>query len=138
MKEVGGKMPATMNPGAAKGKNASTPLIRKRFVKLDTAATDGETVKACDTNGELAYGVSLFSVSNAEINRGKGASVIIEGRAILEASEAIAVGQLVSTTNDGRAQVATTGEYIIGVCDEPATGAGKECSVHLERSGAKA
>jgi hypothetical protein len=131
-------MPATMNPGAAKGKNTSTPLTRKRFVKLDRTATDGETVKACDTAGELAYGVSLFSVSNAEISRGKGASVIIEGRAILEAAEAIVVGDPVSTTNDGRAQVANAGDYILGMCDEPASGAGKECSVHLERAGAKA
>lgn len=131
-------MPATMNPGAAKGKNTSTPLTRKRFVKMDSAATDGETVKAVDTAGEIAYGVSLFSVSAAEINRGKGASVIIEGRAIVEASAAIAVGQLVSTTNDGRAKVAASGDYILGMCDEPAAGAGNECSVHLEISGAKA
>jgi hypothetical protein len=131
-------MPATMNPGAAKGKNTSTPLTRKRFVKLDTAATDGETVKACDTAGELAFGVALFSVSNAEINRGKGASVITEGRAILESASAIAVGQLVSTDNIGRAKVAGAGEYILGVCDEPSTGTGNECSVHLERAGAKA
>lgn len=131
-------MPATMNPGAAKGKNTSTPLTRKRFVKLDAAATDGETVKACDTGGEIAFGVSLFSVSNAEINRGKGASVITEGRAILEASEAIAVGDLVSTTNDGRAQVANSGDFILGMCDEPAAAAGNECSVHLEIAGAKA
>lgn len=131
-------MPATMNPGEAKGKNTSTPLTRKRFVKLDTTADDGETVRACDTSGEKAYGVSLFSVSNAEINRGKGASVIIEGRAILEAAEAIAVGDLVSTDNVGRAQVANSGDFILGMCDEPAAQAGNECSVHLENAGAKA
>lgn len=131
-------MPATMNIGAAKGKNTSTPLTKKRFCKLDTAATDGETVKACDTAGELAFGVTLFSVSSAEINRGKGASVITEGRAILEAAGAINNGQLVSTDNIGRARVAQAGDYILGMCDEPAAGAGNECSVRLEIAGAKA
>lgn len=131
-------MPATMNIGAAKGKNTSTPLTKKRFVKLDSAASDGETVMAVDTAGELAYGVTLFSVSAAEISRGKGASVITEGRAILEAAEAIAVGDLVSADNLGRAQVANTGDYIMGMCDEPAAALGNECSVRLEIAGAKA
>jgi Uncharacterized conserved protein (DUF2190) len=131
-------MPATMNIGAAKGKNASGPITKKRFVKLDTAATDGETVKQVDTAGELAYGVALFSVSNAEINRGKGCSVITEGRAVMEASEAIPVGSLVGTESDGRARVADSGDYIMGICDEPAAATGNECSVRLEVAGAKA
>lgn len=131
-------MPATFNPDQAKGKNASTPIIKKRFVKLDTAAADGETVKACDTAGELAYGVAMFSVSASEISRGKGASVITEGRAVVEASAALAVGTPVSTTNDGRAKAAASGEYILGKIDEPASGAGNECSVALWQGGAKA
>lgn len=131
-------MPATMNPGAAKGKNAGGAITKKRFVKLDTTATDGETVVQCDTNGEGAFGVALFSVSTDEIARGKGASVITEGRAILEASEAIAVNDPISTTNDGRAQIAATGEQILGYCDEPAAGVGNECSVRLDRAGVAA
>jgi predicted RecA/RadA family phage recombinase len=127
-----------MNIGAAKGKNASGAITKKRFVKLDTAATDGESVLMCDTSGELAYGVALFSVSNAEINRGKGCSVVTEGRMILEAAEAIAVGDLVSTDDIGRAQVANSGDFIVGMCDEPATAIGNECSVRLEIAGAKA
>lgn len=131
-------MPATMNPGQAKGKNASGAITKHRFVKLDTAAADGETVKQCDTAGEGAFGVALFSVSAGEILRGKGASVITEGRMILEASEAIAVGAAVSTTNDGRAQNANTGDQILGYCDEPAAGAGNQCSVFLDRAGVSA
>ena len=129
-------MPATMNPGAAKGRNASGPITKHRFVKVDTAATDGETVMQCDTAGELAYGASMFSVSASEITKGKGASVIIEGRAILEASEALAVGDKVSTAADGRAAVAAAGDNVLGVIDEPAAGAGDQCSVHLWAAGA--
>lgn len=129
-------MPTTMNIGAAKGKNASGALTKKRFVKLDTAATDGETVKQCDAAGELAYGVSLFSVSADEITRGKGASVITEGRAIVEASEVLAVGDLVATTNDGRAAVAATGNVVLGSVDEPAAAIGNDCTVHLWAGGA--
>lgn len=124
-------MAATKNFLMAKGKNASAAVTKKRFVKLDSAATDGETVKQCDTAGEAAFGVSEFDVSTAEIAKGKGVTCHTEGRAILEASEAIAVGQAVATTNDGRAKVATSGNYILGVCDEPASGAGNECSVML-------
>lgn len=121
-----------MNIGAAKGKNASGPITKHRFVKLDTAAADGETAKQCDTLGELAFGVSLFSVSASEITKGKGVSVITDGRAIVEASAAIPVMSLVSTAADGRAKVAAAGEYIIGICDEPAAGAGNQCTVDLD------
>lgn len=131
-------MPATMNPGQAKGKNAGGAITKKRFVKLDTTAADGETVVQCSVAGEGAFGVSLFSVSTDEIARGKGASVITEGRAILESAEAIAVGSPVSTTNDGRAQNANTGDQILGYCDEPSAATGNECSVFLDRAGVSA
>lgn len=129
-------MPATFNPAEAKGKNASGPITKQRFVKLDAAATDGETVKQCDTAGELAYGVSMFSVSASEITKGKGASVITAGRAIVEASAALAVGAKVATTNDGRAATAVAGNNVLGTIDEPAAGAGDECTVHLWAAGA--
>jgi len=129
-------VPTTFNPDQAKGKNASSAINRRRFVKLDTAASDGETVKQCDTAGEMAYGVSMFSVSLAEITRGKGASVITEGRAIVEASAALAVGTRVATTNDGRAKAAASGDAVLGSIDEPASGAGNDCTVALWHGGA--
>jgi hypothetical protein len=128
-------VPTTFNPVAAKGKNASGPIVKRRFVKLDSAASDGETVKQCDTGGELAFGVSMFSVSASEITKGKGASVITEGRAIVEASEALAVGDPVATAADGRAAVAVSGDTVLGSIDEPATAEGNECTVHLWASG---
>ena len=132
-------MPATSNFVLAKGKNTSTALTKKRFVKLDTAATDGETVKACDTAGEGAFGVSLFSVSAAEITKDKGASVQVEGIAVVEAAAALAVGVLVTTDNVGRAAVAASGNYILGKVVEPAGAPGNEAAVLLSvASAAKA
>lgn len=128
-------MPATSNYVLNKGRRANAALTKKRFVKLTVAA---DAVDPCNTAGELAYGVAVFSVSAAEITKGKLASVQTEGRAIVEASAAINRGQLVATTNVGKAKVAATGEYILGICDEPATADTTECSVLLTNSGAKA
>lgn len=130
-------MPASQNFVLAKGKNAAAAITKKRFVKLDTTATDGETVKPCDAAGELAYGVALFSVSAAELLKDKGCSVMVEGRAIVEASVALAVGAPVATTNDGRAKAPATGDYVLGFVDEPASGAASECSVVLSGVGHK-
>lgn len=126
--------PASSNFINAKGRNAGGTITKKRFVKMDRTATDGETVVQCDHDGESAYGVSLYSVSSAEILRGKGVSVLTEGRAVVEAAGAIAVDDPVSTSANGRAQVAQTGDIILGRCDEPASTAGHECSVSLSTS----
>jgi hypothetical protein len=124
-------MPASQNFVLAKGKNASAAITKKRFVKLDTTDASGETVKQCDTLGEGAFGVSLFSVSSTEIPRGKGVSCFTEGRAIVEAATALAVGVEVTTDASGRAIAAGTGHRVLGVVDEPSGGTGQECSVAL-------
>lgn len=130
-------MPATQNVLLAKGKNASALIVKKRFVKLDTAASDGETVKQCDTLGEHPYGVALYGVSVAEIAKGKGASVLTEGRAIVEAAEALAVGTMVTTDANGKAKTAATGHWCAGMVDEPSTADATECSVDLSKGGHK-
>ena len=123
--------PASSNFINAKGRNAGGAITKKRFVKMDRTADDGETVVQCSADGESAYGVSLYSVTTDEIDRGKGVSVLTEGRAIVEASEAIEVDDPVATTANGRAKVADAGDVILGSCDEPASTAGHECSVAL-------
>lgn len=123
-------MPASQNFGMAKGRDAGGAITRKRFVKMSA----DQTVVQCTVAGERAYGVSLFSVTVGEIAKGKGASILTDGRCIVEASEAITVGTPVATAADGRAKIATTGNQILGYCDEPASGAGAECSV--DRTGA--
>lgn len=128
-------MPATQNVVLAKGKNASAAITKKRFVKLDSGATDGETVKMCDTQGEDAYGVALFSVSAAEILKGKGCSVLVDGIAIVEASAALAVGTAVTTGATGKAEAAASADYVIGVVVEPSGADTNECSVLLTHAG---
>lgn len=123
-------MPATQNIEAAKGYDLSSALTKKRFVKR-VSGTDPLEVEQCDTQGERASGVSMFSVSDSEILRGKGASIIESGIAILEASATVNSGDLVTTDVDGRAMVATTGDVVLGECREPAAAATNECSVRL-------
>ena len=131
-------MPASMNIDQAKGKNANGSITKKRFVKLDTTDSTGETVKQCDTQGEVAFGVSLFSVSSAEVLRGKGASVITDGRAIVEAGAQVAIGAAVMADATGRAITATSGNFILGYCDENAGGAaGDELGIALTLAGSK-
>lgn len=128
-------MPATSNYVVNKGKNASGAITKKRFVKLDTAAADGETVKMCDAQGEDAFGVAVFSVSTLEIAKGKGATVSIEGIAIVEASAALAVGTAVTTGATGKAEAALSGDYVIGTIVEPSTADTYECAVQLTHAG---
>jgi len=132
-------MPATFNHGLVKGRNASGPITKKRFVVRDTTATDGETVnQASSATGDSLAGVSIFSVSLAEISHGKGCSVVMSGRAVVTASEALASGDVVTSDADGKAAIAATGDWIGGVVDEPAAGAGDDCSIVIACDGSKA
>ena len=132
-------MPATFNHGLVKGRNASGPITKKRFVVRDTAATDGETVKqASSATGDALAGISIFSVSLAEINHGKGCSVVMSGRAIVTAAAALAVGDVVTSDANGMAAVAVAGDWVGGVVDEPAAGAGDDCSIVIACDGSKA
>lgn len=123
-------MPASGNYVLNKGKAAGGAIAKKRFVKLDTS--EPETVVQCDSQGEHAYGVSMFTVTTDEIDLGKGCTVQVEGRAVVECgTTGLEVGQFVTTTSDGRAMVATTGDIILGVCDQRGDQVGDECSVLL-------
>lgn len=134
-------MPATFNDGLAKGRNASGAITKKRFVVRDGAATDGETVKQATGGavaGEPLAGVSKFSVSLSEIDHGKGCSVIMSGRAIVTAAEQLDVGDVVTSDANGQATVASAGDWIGGVVDEPAAGAGDDCTIVVDCDGSKA
>lgn len=127
-------MPATQNHGLTKGYDTSSAIVKNRFVKTVSTGTDVDDaleVEMCDAQGEKAVGVSVFSVSDSEILRGKGVTVVMSGIAVLEASEAIAAGDPVTTGADGRAENANSGDYILGECREPAGAEGNECSVIL-------
>jgi hypothetical protein len=119
--------PATQNVVLSKGYDAAAAITKKRFVKI----TGEQQVSQCSVAGENAIGVAIFSVSTAEIAKGKGASVIEEGRAIVEAGVALVVGNKVATDNQGRAVVAVATNHVLGVVEKGASGAGSECTVHL-------
>lgn len=125
-------MATTQNKVMAKGYDAGGPITHKRFVKFDSA---GKLVQ-CDTDGEASYGVSIYSVSNAEIALGKGVSALTDGRAIVTAAAAINAGQYVKTDATGKADVAASGDIVLGMCDLAAAGAGNDCTVDLSKGGA--
>lgn len=85
-------------------------------------------------------GVSLFAVSLAEIDKGKHASVLTIGRAIVEAgNNTPTIGGPATTDASGRAIAAASGNFILGYFDEVPDGvdAGYEVSVALTNAGAK-
>lgn len=125
-------MPTAENHVLAKGYDAGGPITHKRFIKFDA---NGNLVQ-CDTDGEKAYGVSKFSVSNAEIALGKGVSALTQGRATVMAAEAINAGDPVATDATGKAVVADSGDFVLGMCDLAAAGANDECTVDLSKTSA--
>lgn len=124
-------MPATQNVVLSKGYDAGGAITKKRFVKI----SGEQQVVQCSVAGEAALGVSLFSVSAAEILKGKGASVLEMGRAIVEAGAAITVGAKIATDNQGRAITAVSTNNVLGICEKGASGAGNECTVRLTSIG---
>jgi len=123
---------ATRNYLQDKGYDAAGALTKFRAVKL----TAEETVNVVTAVTDVIAGIVQFDVSAAEILKGKGAVVAIEGDSEMEASEAIAAGQLVEITANGRAAVGGgQGARVIGHCVEPAGAAGERIRVHLNLPG---
>lgn len=126
---------ASQNIVLSKGAIAGAAVNKKRFCKL----TDTQVAIECDTSGEKAYGVARYSVSDAEIDKGKHLSLVIQGRAIVEAGDGTPViGGPCMTDNQGRAVAATgSGKHILGTFDEVPDGvaAGYEVSVNLSLAG---
>jgi hypothetical protein len=110
-----------------KGYDAAVALTKGRAVKFSAV----ETVTPVTAASDLVVGIAQFSVSAGEINLGKGAIVRRMGASVMEASEAIAVGDEVAISANGRAQVANATERVIGICDEAAGGAGEYVRVTL-------
>jgi predicted RecA/RadA family phage recombinase len=123
-------MPASQNFVLAKGYPAAAAITKKRAVKFVGDGT--QSVTPITAVGDIPCGVAMFSVSSTEITKGKKASIMTKGRAVMEAAGAINEGQLVYLASDGRATTTATSATRIGVCDEPAAGAGSECSVSLD------
>lgn len=110
-----------------KGYNAAAALTAYRAVKFTAA----ETVGPVTADTDIVAGVVQHAVSAAEILKGKGASIAVEGDTLMEAAGAITIGALVTINGSGQAVAGTAGDRIIGHCVEPAVGAGDYARVHL-------
>lgn len=117
----------------ARGFDADAAITKNRAVKLTTDETEVTPITGVT---DIAVGIAEFDCSAADILKGKGVSVIMMGIAVMEASEAITAGQLVSCTANGRAQVAASAERLVGLCvGNPAGGSGEQISVLLSLPG---
>jgi hypothetical protein len=126
-------VPAFQNVDNAKGYDAAVALTKKRAVKFD--GTDTFAVTPVTAATDVWAGVAMFSVSAAEILKGKGASVLVEGIAIMEAHEAISEGDIIAAFTDGTAQIAGSGDRACGVARSSCGSAGDEVAVQLDLPG---
>lgn len=122
---------ATRNYVQDKGYTAAVALVKYRAVKFSAA----ETVTPVTATTDPVAGIVQHDVTTAELALGKGASIAVMGASLMEASEAITIGTLVSVSANGRAAVASTTERQIGHCVEAALGAGEFCRVQLDLPG---
>ena len=115
-----------------KGYDAAAQILKYRAVKFSAAQTVTPITGATDK----VAGVEQFGALTAEIAKGKGASIRMAGITEMEASEAIAVGDLVAITTDGRARIAIATSRQIGLCvGHPSGVAGDRVSVLLALPG---
>lgn len=115
-----------------KGFNAAAALTKFRAVKSDG---NPEAVTPVTAVTDVVLGIVQHDVTAGEITKGKGASVRMEGISLMEASEAINEGQLISMVTDGRGAVAAATERVIGVALSPAAAAGDYFSIKLDLPG---
>jgi hypothetical protein len=113
--------------GIRPGLNSTGSTIPKyRLVKKSTAAVDAVT-PAVD-NASPIYAATMEAILD-----GKTGDCQVEGRAIVEASAAIAIGAKITAAAGGKAVTATTAAYIIGVAASAATGNGDLLEVDIDR-----
>jgi len=113
-----------------KGYPAAAAITKKKAVKF--TGDGSQSVTPITAVGDIVCGVAQFSVSATEITKGKKATVITNGRAVMTGALAISEGAVVYIDNTGQATTVATSATRIGICDEPCAGAGLDCSVSLD------
>lgn len=121
-------MPATGNFVLDKGFDAESALTKFRAVKAGATA---EGVTAITVAGEDGIGVEQFGVPTADLTRGKGASVRVEGITEWEAGAAIAREADVTVDSVGRCVTAVSTNRIWGKARQATGAAGNRISVQL-------
>jgi hypothetical protein len=113
--------------GIRAGLNATGSTIPKyRLVKKSTAAVDA-VAPAVDA------AAPLYAVTMEAILDGKTGDCQVEGRAIVEASAAIAIGAKITAAAAGKAVTAGAAAYIIGVAASAAAANGDLIEVDIDR-----
>jgi len=123
---------ATSNQVLSKGFIAAVALTKGRAVKY---SGNPEEVTPVTAATDKVAGITVFDVSAAEITKGKGASLVMEGHAVMEAAAAINEGDLIAPSTTGTGQVAVATNRVIGIAMEAASGAGKYFKVQLDLPG---
>lgn len=111
---------------------AGQTVTKFRCVKLQSAGV----VTNVAAVGDNFIGIAQFSVSAAELLKGKGVPVRMQGISELEAAGAVAVGDIVAMAADGRAKGAApaAGDRIIGTALTACSNAGERISVSIDDS----
>jgi hypothetical protein len=111
--------------GIRPGLNATgTTIAKHRIVNKATAAVD--TITPAVNGTAVCYGVTMAAIID-----GYAGDVQVEGRAIVEASAAIAIGDKITGGTGGKGAVAGAAANIIGVAASPASADGVlfECDI---------
>lgn len=120
------------NGGVRPGLNATGSTIAKyRIVIKSTAAVDAV---APGTNGTAR----CFGVTMAAIDNGYAGDVQIAGRAIVEASAAIAIGAKVTAAAGGKGVTAGAAGNVLGIAASAAGADGELFEVDIDREVAAA
>jgi hypothetical protein len=121
-------MPATGNFILDKGYDAEAAITKFRAVKAGATA---EGVTPITVAGEDGIGVEQFGVATADLTRGKGASVRVDGITEWEAGAAIAREADVTVDSVGRCVTAVATNRIWGKARQATGAAGNRISVQL-------
>jgi hypothetical protein len=122
--------PAFGNFELDKGYDIDAAVLIYRAVKL---SANPESVTPVVATTDRTHGISQFGVTTAEIAKGKGCSVRLEGITEWEAGGVIAKGAEVMADASGRCitRAAGAGNVVCGVALQAASGAGVRIPVQL-------
>lgn len=109
---------------------ADVPAGKHKAVQY---AADGTLLLA--TNGENAVGV-LLSTTDDDAKKGDEVTFLIRDIGLMETGGAVAIGDLVTVDENGRAIKATTGSAVFGRAFSTAEGADYTIGVNIIASGA--
>lgn len=125
-------MPAYGNfTGRDKGYDAEAAITKFRAVKGGATA---EGVTAVTAATDVIRGVAQFGVTAAEILRGKGATVRMDGITEWEAGAAIAKDAALTIDAVGRCVTAAAGNDVWGYALQAASGSGVRIAVNMTRA----